>query len=255
MVVDIAALEQIAADAWPAARADRIGDWRLFASSGFSGRINACWPLGESGLDLDDGIDAVEAWYADRDLPPLFKIVESAAPPGLADALRRRHYRARTETLMMIGPVGGAAGAGVALSGDLNGAFATVFAAAGSGDPGDTRERLEALARVPSPRAFAALTIAGRPAAIGAVAVAGRRAGIFAMRTDPARRRQGLARRVLQTLAAFAAETGAATAYLQVEADNAPAIALYAGEGFVEAYRYRYWAPERGLRDAVLAET
>jgi ribosomal protein S18 acetylase RimI-like enzyme len=37
----------------------------------------------------------------------------------------------------------------------------------------------------------------------------------------------------------------AKTAWLQVSADNAPALALYVRFGFHEAYRYRYWQPPR----------
>ena len=242
--VDIAALERIAARAWPAAREIGIGDWRLYASSGYSGRINACWPLGDPGLAQGDAIASVEAWYAGQSQPPLFKIVEAAASSTLIDDLRRAGYRPRTETLMMTAPAVRGSDAGVLLTADLNDAFAEVFVAAGPGDPGDSRERLEALARVPKSRAFASLDIAGRPAAIGAVAVEGEWAGVFAMRTDPAHRRQGLARRVLGALTGFAASQGAARVWLQVEAANVAAISLYAAAGFGEAYRYRYW--ERG---------
>ena len=64
---------------------------------------------------------------------------------------------------------------------------------------------------------------------------------MFAMRTDPRFRRQGLARRILASLMAFATGAGASRAWLQVEAENTGAIALYKAAGFAEAYRYRYW--------------
>jgi ribosomal protein S18 acetylase RimI-like enzyme len=50
-----------------------------------------------------------------------------------------------------------------------------------------------------------------------------------------------LARRVLRALLAEAKGLGADRAWLQVEADNAPAVALYADEGFEPGYRYSYW--------------
>jgi ribosomal protein S18 acetylase RimI-like enzyme len=62
------------------------------------------------------------------------------------------------------------------------------------------------------------------------------------MRTAPAFRRRGLARRLFRTLAAFAQGAGASRGYLQVDDDNASAIALYRAEGFVPAYLYRYWS-------------
>ena len=58
--------------------------------------------------------------------------------------------------------------------------------------------------------------------------------------TDPSRRRRGLARRVMATLAAWAGEHGARAACLEVEAANSPALALYDRLGFNELYRYHY---------------
>ena len=241
---DIVALELISTRAWPAARQAAIGGWRLHASSGFSGRINACWPLEDPGLPLGDAVAAVEDWHRSRGIPSLFKLVESAcAPTGLVEHLSARGYRPRTETVMMVGAAGGVRDPGVMLGEAVDDTFAAVFAST-STDPGDTRERLETLARIPAPRAFGRLDVDGVPAAIGACAVEGDWAGVFAMRTDPAHRRKRLAWRVLGSLLGAAAGAGATRAWLQVEADNSGAIVLYRAAGFEEAYRYRYWTRE-----------
>jgi len=234
-------LERVSARAWPAAHTEMLGGWALNASSGHSGRINACWPLSDPGMSPDRAIARAEAWYAARGLPPLFKIVETArAPTDLSRRLAARGYRPRTETIMMVGQTCPGSEPSVILDAEVGAAFAIVFAATAN-DPEDTRERLETLDRVPRPRAIARCEIDGVTAAIGACAVEGEWAGIFAMRTDPNFRRRGLARRILNALLNRAYAMNARWAWLQVEAENAPAIPLYAAAGFREAYRYRYW--------------
>jgi GNAT superfamily N-acetyltransferase len=62
-------------------------------------------------------------------------------------------------------------------------------------------------------------------------------------------RRQGVARVIMSALAAWGAELGATTAYLQVLGDNAPALALYESIGFTTHHAYAYLtpaAPSRG---------
>lgn len=53
--------------------------------------------------------------------------------------------------------------------------------------------------------------------------------------TAPANRRQGVARALVRALAAEAAARGLSFLTLEVRASNAPAIALYRGEGFAPA--------------------
>ena len=76
--------------------------------------------------------------------------------------------------------------------------------------------------------------------ACGQVAIEGDLAGLYDVVTATARRGEGHARRLCVHMLAHAARAGATTAYLQVEADNAPARALYRRLGFVDGYAYHY---------------
>lgn len=238
MDIDAAALERIADRSWPAAVRGWLGDWIVNTDRGFSGRLNACWPLGDPGLPIDEAVDSVEARYAAAGLPPLFKPVDGLST-RLEAELVRRGYAPRTETLMMVGPLLGEGGRAEVTT-DPDHRFEAVFNGA-QGDPDDAAERMGAFHRIPTPRGFAVVEIDGQPVAIGGTAIEGDWAGIFGMRTLAAHRRKGLARDILQALFATARAAGATRGYLQVEADNAPAVTLYEGFGFTEAYRYRYW--------------
>jgi GNAT superfamily N-acetyltransferase len=65
-------------------------------------------------------------------------------------------------------------------------------------------------------------------------------AGVFAMATRPALRGRGIATAILTAGATWAAEHHAHRLYLQVEADNRPALTLYDRAGFTPAYGYHY---------------
>lgn len=81
----------------------------------------------------------------------------------------------------------------------------------------------------------------GAPAAIGRCVVDGRWAGFGAVEVDPAQRRRGLATRVMAALARRALDEGASAAWLQVEEENAGALALYAGMGFSAHHAYHHY--------------
>ncbi|MBI1407363.1 MAG: GNAT family N-acetyltransferase [Caulobacter sp.] len=236
---EIERLERIADRAWPAAERASLGGWILNAASGFSGRLNACWPLGPAPGGMAAAIEAVEAWYGARGLRPVFK---PAGPcPDLEAALTARGYRPRTPILMMTAMIGEAtAPVRVTLSDDADAAFEAVFLGS-QADPLDAAERIGAFRRVSPPRLFARIDVDGAPAAIGGSAVEGDWVGIFGMRTLASYRRRGLARDIVAALLAGGWRDGARRAYLQVEAPNAPAIALYEGFGFSRAFAYSYW--------------
>jgi ribosomal-protein-alanine N-acetyltransferase len=68
-------------------------------------------------------------------------------------------------------------------------------------------------------------------------------AEIVTLAVTPAARRQGLGRRLVEAAGALLAELGAATLFLEVSADNPPAINLYTGLGFEQVgQRKGYYA-------------
>ena len=67
--------------------------------------------------------------------------------------------------------------------------------------------------------------------------------GLGGLWVEPSARRSGLGLAVVGALLDWGAAQGATTAYLQVLADNDPALALYERLGFREHHRYRYLTP------------
>lgn len=67
--------------------------------------------------------------------------------------------------------------------------------------------------------------------------------GFAGIVVEPAARRQGLGLAIMASLAEWGAEHGATTAYLQVQAGNEAALALYARLGFRTHHRYCYLTP------------
>jgi ribosomal-protein-alanine N-acetyltransferase len=74
---------------------------------------------------------------------------------------------------------------------------------------------------------------------------------ILNMAVSRAHRRSGIGSKLLETALEFSRTAGSASAYLEVRASNAPAIALYARHGFTECGRRAQYYRDP-IEDAVL---
>lgn len=236
-------IERATVATWPAAETEERDGWLFLAASGVTGRVNAVWPLEWRGRDVGAAIDEAERWYAARKMPPRFKLTDDAfAPLDLPARLTARGYVDTNPTLIMLRPLAGAIGAfeNVSISAQMNAVFDQALIES-TPKPEELEERRSIAARAPSPAAFAARTDGVKPLAVGMSAMAGELAGVFLMRTVPEARRQGHARHILRALLSWASERDAKHSFLQVEANNASAIALYEAEGFTTLTTYRFW--------------
>jgi ribosomal-protein-alanine N-acetyltransferase len=83
-------------------------------------------------------------------------------------------------------------------------------------------------------------------------AIAGE-AEVLTLAVDPNARRRGVARALVEAALLMAQTAGAEAMFLEVAADNAGAIALYAGAGFVRVgARAGYYRRETGAIDALV---
>jgi GNAT superfamily N-acetyltransferase len=235
-------IEETCFNAFPSLRQVLYGDWLLRFSAGLSRRANSANPLRSECAGIAAAIMAAETLYRAQGLPTICR-VPSIVDPALDRELAALGYASEGESCVLYG---------------------AIDALAASADPvvrleeAPEPEWLRAMARLQNhtsaqhaiyrrivgaiaiPARFALLIEDGMPAALAYGAIHDRLLCYESVITDPAWRRQGYSRRVIASLAAWAHDSGATGACLQVEAGNAPARALYRSFGLAELYRYHY---------------
>lgn len=238
-----AELAPVTSRGWQPLETERLGEWVLRASGGFTRRANSVLPLGDPGLPLDAALAAVRRWYGERGLPAYVQTATGAEGTQelLCAELERRGWVREVTAEVWTGalaPVADRAeGSGVVLSRRADEAWLARYQRKGVSEVA-----LRVLGAGPSVW-FATVPGAGEapPAAIGRCVVDGRWAGFAAVEVDPWRRREGLATEVMAALARRALDEGASAAWLQVETDNEAARALYAALGFTPHHAYHHY--------------
>lgn len=196
-----------------------LGDWVLRHSpTATARRANSVLAVGEPGVA--DAFERVVDFYAARTGRP----VAAVLPDSAQEELFRGHgwvaESGDADTLFQIGSV------------------ARVLRAARGSRPAPA-------AAVTHDEQRDVVTVRIGDRASGVAAYAEDWVGLRGIEVDPAHRREGLGVAVVAELLGWGAERGATTAYLQVLADNGPAIGLYERLGFVTHHAYRYLAPPR----------
>ncbi|MEU0304669.1 GNAT family N-acetyltransferase [Streptomyces sp. NPDC006175] len=241
-------LARATARAWEPVESELLGDWRLRAAGGFTRRANSVLPLGDPGLPIGEALGRVRRWYGERGLPAYVQTATGAegTQEALCADLEEHGWRREVTAEVRI--------AALAPVGDLDADISAVRLARAPDEAWLSRYQrfetpgahvLKVLGSGPSVW-FASVPDegpAGVPAAIGRCVVDGRWAGFMAVEVGPEHRRRGLATAVMTALARTALDEGASAAWLQVEADNEGARALYDGMGFATHHSYHHFRP------------
>ncbi|GGY90004.1 GNAT family N-acetyltransferase [Streptomyces poonensis] len=248
-----AELARVAARGWQPVERELLGEWELRAASGFTRRANSVLPVGDPGLPLDEALAYVRDWYAARGLPAYAQLAtggEGTQELLCAELERRGWSREVTAELCTgsLAPVADREITGrVELSRTADAGWLSRYQRKGVSEVA-----LKVLDSGPSVWFATVPGAAGEPpAAIGRCVVDGRWAGFAAVEVAPEHRRRGLASAVMAALARRALDEGASAAWLQVEAHNAGARALYAGMGFGAHHAYHHYRGPDVSRDGV----
>ena len=247
LAIDLATvrrLEELAFRGWPALETrDRAG-WRLRFAGGYTKRANSINSLGHDAETDPSVIRSLETAYRERNQAPVWRL-SPLAPPAIHDILAARGYRTIERSLMQVCPLhsGFAAAPEVRIHAQPTRAWIEAFCKHSPVRPEHRDVMRRMLAAIAAPAGFAFVEAEGRPMAMAIGAVEGDHMGLFDVLVMQEARRRGLARKITESLYAWAWGHGARFAYLQVVATNQAAMPLYAGQGFRTVYEYEYRVP------------
>jgi N-acetylglutamate synthase len=246
--VDVDNLELACALAWPAVVDRPLGQWRLRAAGGFTGRANSALTIGSPDRSIPAALRAVRAFAEEHEIQPATHVVTgSRLEPALALAgwTVDTEHPGGASSLVLTGALAGLARTvrprlpGIAVADRVSADWWPL--GAGTPDPSPAqRHVLTSGALVGFGRA---VTAAGAVVGVVRGAVVGELLHIARLAVDPAHRRTGLATGLLHALADWADANGATRYALQVAEHNAAAITLYTGLGATRHHGYRYWIP------------
>jgi GNAT superfamily N-acetyltransferase len=234
-------VEETCLNAWPALRQVLFRGWVLRFSGGLTRRANSANPLAVRD-DADALIAGCEALYRHHRQPTIFRLpslIERATDAQLA----AKGYGLEGLSLVLHGEIGvvpAIRDPAVRLLSRPTREWLAAMAALQRHTKQEAGLYRRIVGHLAIPAAFAVLAEDGQIAALAYGAIHDGLICYESVVTDPSRQRRGYARRIITSLAAWAADNGAVGACLEVEAANAPARALYDALGFNELYRYHY---------------
>nr|WP_315463489.1 GNAT family N-acetyltransferase [uncultured Rhodoferax sp.] len=240
---DIANIERATLDAVaPQVVDDTLPGWLLPFEATTIGRAKSAVPLRHEGLSADD-IAHIAERYRLHHLQPAWRMADVAGLQPLLDALCQQGYTPQQPTLVQTGKAATLADApcrhAVVLRTEPDAAWRSVYIAPGF-DPADGETRIAALSRS-KVVVYATVLEGDQACAAGTASFSRGWMGIHGMRTVLAHRQRGMACAILSALAKEGLRQGIEGTFLQVEAENAGARAVYAKHGFSTAWTYHYW--------------
>lgn len=259
MSINAGELERICGLGWPGVESATVGDWWLRYGNGFTSRANSVLPLGSPGTDPKDAVAEVASWYADRRLRPIFQIPTGqsvAAEVSALDAqLASAGWTSGDTVAVLTGDITNALARSLDGSPDSNGMSVSI-----ADRPGEQWLSLGRYRGSPMPPAAVAVMSAGPSPAFLSISrgdqlvgvargvVTEGWLGVTAVTVAEQVRRAGIGTAVMMAALSWGAQSGAESAYLQVEPVNVPAMNMYARLGFTEHHGYHYLLAPKDLR-------
>lgn len=241
---EIAELELLASHCWPAREIVRYKGWIIHMDDGVTWRANSVLPNEwDSNVSVEQVVDYVIDLYKEKGSPPAFKISPASQPEGLDELLEEKGFEQRMITQVQTAPIDTISCLGPRVPVDLfkvTDDSLDLLMHRSDRDELAIDVRREIIHRISGDKNIARVLMHGNIAGVGLGVVEDNWLGIFSVRTMPEFQHQGVGWSLSCALAMWGEDHGADRAFLQVEEQNRPGIALYESMGFVTMYTYWY---------------
>lgn len=243
MTIDnwIRRIEERSLNAWAAPRSMLLDGWILRFAYGYTKRANSVSVLYEGDRSIAKKIEICQQIYAQQNLPLIFRL-SPLASIELDDKLTELEFTQFDLTSVQVKDLSQFKQVVIKhlqIYSDYS-RWLNYFAQVCQVSIANQQRLAKILASIVPTKAFAVLWKEDEPIAVGLAVLEGKDVGLFEIETHENYRRQGHGRSLILGLLSWAEQQGATTAYLQVVADNKPALKLYEELSFTELYQYSY---------------
>jgi GNAT superfamily N-acetyltransferase len=225
-----------------------VDGWLVRFSPGKAQRARCINALAPGCLPLSEKLAYCQSLYRAAGLRLLFRVTPFSQPAGLDDWLAQRGYQRLEDTRVMVCPAlprraEGPATEDTRLECVEAEAYAHIVGEFRGTSLAGRQAHAERLQHSPVPyRGWVLRAADGKVLACAQFAIESDLVGLYDVFTAPTVRGRGLSRQLCEHLLGQAREQGARTAYLQVDAANHAARAVYRRLGFADGYAYHYRA-------------
>lgn len=236
-------LEAVGFRAWPATSVHFDGTWAIRLTAAHpSKRLNSVNPLDRADVaDLEERVERIVQRFRMFGRPPTFRQTP-LSPSALDEHLASRGWRRFDEAIVMTADI-----SDIDFTETIDqiplkdiGRFVEAALRVRERDAALKPGLSEVIGAISPACGLFVVEEEGAPVSTAMCVQEGALAGLFEVGTCQPIRRQGHARKIVASALKWARMQGATTAWLQVEADNEAALALYRPFGFREVYRYFY---------------
>lgn len=238
----IQTIETLSFKALPALEQIEYDGWILRYANGYTRRANSVNPVYAAGDDVELKIHMCESFYARKNHPTIYKMTDAVYPPDLDAILADQDYRKEAETyvytMSLIGR--GNASDRVRIDTDLSATWINHFAELNQISDQHKTTLQQMLPLILTQCGFVNLMADGEVIGVALGVIDGDWMGIYDVVVHPDHRGLGYGRMMMEALFDWGIQQGASDSYLQVQANNTIATALYRSLGFDHQYVYWY---------------
>jgi GNAT superfamily N-acetyltransferase len=238
--LDFKKIEYAGFRSWPAADQKELNGVVLRSSNGFTKRANSANMLEFQSEHHNELVNNCEQYFFDKSLPCIFRIPSFVDNASLDTYLEQSGYQSIDRSLVLYRELSPSSFHYVKLIEKNPEEWIDSYSQISGIDAATQKLHLEMLNRISDKTLMAVLIEDDIEIACGLGVLSDNLFGLFDVGTLKPYRNQGYAAKLLNGMLSWAVSHGATQSYLQVVANNAPAISLYRKLGYQDCYEYWY---------------